>query len=196
MLRSLEDADASWVADELQRFFFGSPQLLACLRANLLAAAPELVDDDATGGFKLRSTELHRAFVALLEGELDARALQLARESVRGVDAGDLETEEGRAGTEDAKTSDDSPWAKRQLMRVFHELRRRDNGGCGGSSDDSGSDAEHAGGASEAKRSGGDDPAAGWFPRAMLAAAEFDHFMVLARETARGNVWDMESMFS
>ena len=70
------DADAGWVADELQRFFFGSPELLRTLRANLLAAAPELLDDDAAAGYKLRTTELHRAFVALLEGELDARALQ------------------------------------------------------------------------------------------------------------------------
>ena len=33
------------------------------------------------------------------------------------------------------------------------------------------------------------------FPRAMLAASDFDVFQVLLRETARGHAWDMESMF-
>ena len=188
------DADAGWVADELQRFFFGSPELLRTLRANLLAAAPELLDDDAAAGYKLRTTELHRAFVALLEGELDARALQLARESVRGLHAVDFSGV--RDGAEEAKTRDDSPWAQRQLMRVFRELRRRDSGDCGGSSDDGGGEAKQAGETGETEHGIDEDPAAGWFPSAMLAAAEFDHFMVLARETARGNAWDMESMFS
>ena len=63
------------------------------------------------------------------------------------------------------------------LTALLSELRRRDN-------------------AADGKNALDDEISLlGAFPRAMLAASDFQNFQVLLRETARGNAWDMDSMF-
>ena len=199
----MTDPPVGPIAEGLQRYFFGSRELLARLVAFLDEAAPQVpqvTEEDTEGtargdGLTLRCTELHADFVALLERLLDERVLELARAAVR--DAGGAR-DGGGGGSEEAE--EECLWGERQLMRVFRELRRRDggDGGGGGGGDDDpeneNSDGEEKQGFAEGEADD-DDPAAGWLPRAMLAASEFEHFMVLLRETARGHAWDMESMF-
>jgi hypothetical protein len=201
----MADPPVGPIADGLQRYFFGSRELLARLVAFLAEAAPQVPqvveEDTARGdGLTLRCTELHADFVALLERSLDERVLELARAAVRDAD-GECPARGGGGGGGGSGEGEEapSPWGERQLMRVFRELRRRDGGGGGGSGDDDDDEYENSDGEGKQGFAEGeaddDDPAAGWFPRAMLAASEFEHFMVLLRETARGHAWDMESMF-
>ena len=162
--------DLGRVADGLERFFFGSKEFKQRLSAFLEDAAAELGEDGAvTAGAEGEGYSLRSTE---LHGEfvkLLERELETAALSLSGDD--------GPA----AHIRDDDRVA---LIGALHdELRRRF---------DAGGHPDHADDGPEF-----DDECAllAAFPRAMLAASDFDVFSVLLRETARGHAWDMESMF-
>ena len=166
----IDRIDLGRVANGLERFFFGSKEFKQRLAAFLEDAAAELGEDGTvTPGAEGEGYTLRST-------ELHGEFVQLLE---REVEAAAISLSIG-AGAQ-AQMPDGDRVA---LIAALHdELHRR----C-----DAGGVPDHADGDSEF-----DDQRAllAAFPRAMLAASDFDVFQVLLRETARGHAWDMESMF-
>ena len=169
--------DVSRVADGLEHFFFRSSALQERLSAFLRETVAELGMDGAHApgtapgaegeGYSLQSTKAHHAFLQLLETELENKALSLAGAGRPGWCDGGVD-----GGGDNGGDDRDSV-----LASLLGELRRRSNA------------------ADDEDTPGDEISLLGAFPRAMLAASDFQNFQVLLRETARGNAWDMDSMF-